>query len=273
MQVDIYIREKNGIRELRMPLLPEEIQFQTGDATVISYEILGLGTVEVPSGTELGRWSWKSAFPGKHRQNDPMIRGIWYTPEDYDRVLNDWKKNGTELNLLVTGYPINADVYLREYRAAAAGAFGDIHYEMAFTEIRKIAVTTTKVDPLPITRPAAAPSNTYTIKAGDTLWSIAQKFYGDGSKWKLIYDANKDIIEKTAREHGRSSSENGHWIYPGVTLVIPEASKDTPQYGGPGQVKKDSYKIEYSAMRNNGVNRMVSNINDSKKASFVYLNG
>lgn len=231
MQVDIYIREKSGKREIRIPLLPEEIQFQRGDTTVISYEIMGLGTVSIPSGTELGGWSWKSEFPGWNRQEDPMIRGTWYDPDDYDRVLNDWKQNGAELNLLVTGYPINADVYIKSYHAAAGGAFGDIAYEISFFEARSIAVTsTTEQTPTQTTTTTTRPaekSSTYTIKSGDTLWAIAQRFYGDGSKWQTIYNANKNIIEQTAKKHGRSSSSNGHWIYPGVTLTIPDASSSS----------------------------------------------
>lgn len=62
---------------------------------------------------------------------------------------------------------------------------------------------------------------TYTVKSGDCLWNIAKKFYGDGSKWKKIYNANKNIIEKTAKKYGKSSSSNGHWIYPGTKLTIP----------------------------------------------------
>jgi nucleoid-associated protein YgaU len=36
---------------------------------------------------------------------------------------------------------------------------------------------------------------TYTVQAGDSLWSIAQKFYGTGSKWGELYELNKDIIK------------------------------------------------------------------------------
>ena len=231
MQIDIYIREKSGKREIRIPLLPEEIPFQKGDATVVSYEIMGLGEVAIPSGTELGKWSWQSAFPGELRKNDPMIRGQWSDPKTYDSILNDWKEKGTELNLLVTGYPINTDVYVKEYHSKAAGAFGDIVYEVAFFEARSITVTVTKpssASKKPATstatkRPAEA-SSTYTIKSGDTLWAIAQKFYSNGSKWGTIYNANKEIIESTAKKYGRSSSNNGWWIYPGVTLTIPAAS-------------------------------------------------
>lgn len=64
-------------------------------------------------------------------------------------------------------------------------------------------------------------SKSYTVKKGDCLWNIAKKFYGSGSKWKTIYNANKSKIESTAKKYGKSSSSNGHWIYPGTKLTIP----------------------------------------------------
>ncbi len=38
-------------------------------------------------------------------------------------------------------------------------------------------------------------SDTYTVKAEDSLWSIAQEVYGDGFKWTTIYEANKTLIK------------------------------------------------------------------------------
>ena len=61
----------------------------------------------------------------------------------------------------------------------------------------------------------------YTIKKGDTLWMLAKKYYGSGVKYSIIYNANKEIIESTAKKHGKSSSDNGHWIYPGTKITIP----------------------------------------------------
>lgn len=46
---------------------------------------------------------------------------------------------------------------------------------------------------------------------GDCLWRIAEKVYGDRSKWKLIYLANRDIIRDPNK------------IYPRMKLKIPPA--------------------------------------------------
>ena len=67
-------------------------------------------------------------------------------------------------------------------------------------------------------------SQNYTVQSGDCLWNIAKAAYGDGSKWTVIYEANKSTIEAAAKDHGKSSSSNGHWIYSGTKLTIPDTN-------------------------------------------------
>ena len=62
---------------------------------------------------------------------------------------------------------------------------------------------------------------TYKVKSGDCLWNIAKKYYGNGSKYTIIYNANKTAIENDAKKHGKKSSSSGHWIWPGLVLTIP----------------------------------------------------
>lgn len=40
----------------------------------------------------------------------------------------------------------------------------------------------------------APKASRYTTKAGDTLWSIASKYLGDGAKTKALFEANKDKL-------------------------------------------------------------------------------
>ncbi len=88
----------------------------------------------------------------------------------------------------------------------------------------KMQLTLHKVQaPIKVTVPAVSPSSgNYTVVPGDTLWALAKRYYGSGAKYSIIYNVNADVIESTARAHGKSSSDNGHWIYPGTVLTIPE---------------------------------------------------
>lgn len=61
--------------------------------------------------------------------------------------------------------------------------------------------------------PAPATAQTYTVVKGDCLWAIARKFYGDGAKYPVIYEANKSLID------GNGGSPN--LIHPGQVLTIP----------------------------------------------------
>ncbi len=57
---------------------------------------------------------------------------------------------------------------------------------------------------------ATAEHGSYTVQSGDTLWSIAESVYGDGSKFSKIFDANTDQLEQPDR------------IFPGQELLIPD---------------------------------------------------
>ena len=57
---------------------------------------------------------------------------------------------------------------------------------------------------------STAPSaKTYTVKEGDTLWAIAAKYYGKGSEYQQIYNANTDKIS------------NPNQISAGLVLTLP----------------------------------------------------
>jgi murein DD-endopeptidase MepM/ murein hydrolase activator NlpD len=64
-------------------------------------------------------------------------------------------------------------------------------------------------DSAPVT-PTTPATQTYKVVPGDSLWKIAKKYYGDGTKWPTIYNANKTIIA------------NPSLIYPGQILTIPK---------------------------------------------------
>ena len=226
MNVDIYIREKNGTKKIRVPWLPTSVSLESGGATVATYDILDKGTVEVPTASGLAKIKWESQFPGKNRTDTSLMRGPWNTPESYHRLFEKWLREGTALNVLITSYPVNLDVYLSNYTCTPGGGFGDIEYTVEFTELRVLQLKSTikeKTDQNATNKREEATYDTYTVKKGDTLWGIAKRTLGSGSLWEKIYDANSTIIESTAKAHGKKSSSRGHWIYPGTKLQIPKS--------------------------------------------------
>ena len=60
-----------------------------------------------------------------------------------------------------------------------------------------VAVTEVETPPRAETKVTVLPppdTQTYTMKAGDTLYGLARRFYGDGKLWTKIFEANKDKV-------------------------------------------------------------------------------
>lgn len=113
--------------------------------------------------------------------------------EDYD-IKEDVKQ----------GFDVVVSVKLKQYKD-----YGTKTCNITFASTKpKVSVQTTR----PAEKsPAPSANQTYTVKKGDCLWNIAKKFYGNGSKYKIIVDANKGKIK------------NANLIYPGQVLTIPTA--------------------------------------------------
>lgn len=73
----------------------------------------------------------------------------------------------------------------------------------------KPSTSTRPVESTPAKTTPTVSTRYYTIQKGDTLWGIAVKYYGNGSQYTKIYNANKSIIK------------NADLIYPGQKIVIP----------------------------------------------------
>ena len=76
----------------------------------------------------------------------------------------------------------------------------------------------------------ATADKTYKVLSGDTLWKIADEIYGDGGKWNVIYEANKDKLSSPGS------------IIPGQKLVIPASVESAADKVSKESSKKDSKK-------------------------------
>ncbi len=87
----------------------------------------------------------------------------------------------------------------------------------------------------------------YTVQAGDTLWSIAQKFYKSGYNWVDIAKAN--------------NIELSHLISEGMELVIPEVDK---KFIAQADTAKASYSYEWDESTSTATSSAISNDSPSE---------
>lgn len=137
--------------------------------------------------------------------------------------LEKWMEQEEPLRLLIVDFDYNGLVTISNIKEEERpGEVGDKYISIDFRSHRDI-----KIEALPqpkSTSKSSTPtlknnrttsqskSKTYTVQKSDTLWKIAKKFYGNGSKWPTIYNnsQNKKVIGK-----------NPNIIKRGQKLIIP----------------------------------------------------
>lgn len=73
-----------------------------------------------------------------------------------------------------------------------------------------------KIEPKRVDSVNSPNAKTYTVKAGDSLWSICQKQLGNGSLYKKVYELNKTMMDKANK--GKNLSK--YTIYKGQVLRL-----------------------------------------------------
>ncbi len=197
--MDFYLTAPDGSR-IHLPVNPEKITAQT-EIKIQTFEVINLGDINLPRGITPARISWEGFFPGAARRNTVFVKS-WQDPKALVGLISLWRRNNTKVRLLVTETPLNFDCYIATFEHTWEGGYGDCQYRIELIEARELVVLTDTESKVkkPGTairaRPAPPPPKTYTVKPGDTLWAIAKKALGDGSRWKEIYDKNKSVIGK-----------------------------------------------------------------------------
>ena len=148
--------------------------------------------------------TWKLARLTPNNRKLLWVSNMSVTIEDYE-IIEDAERNGLDVTVKLD---------MKQYREFGA--------KKLKIKKKKKSSSKTTVEKKKKNRSEKKTKETkYKIKSGDTLYSIARKKLGDGSKWKSIYTLNKKKIEAAAKAHGRKSSSNGHWIYSGTVIKLP----------------------------------------------------
>lgn len=216
---------QSGKERLRLPVPPESHKFSS-PFEYDDVKVAGLGDVTVFQRRGLREFNietfWPKYYNASYCQYKPTI-----TPSKFVSTIHKWRNARKPIRYIVTGVSkVNLEVTIRDFEVEANphGSPGDIYFTLKLVEyrkpvIKKVTIKTQKKKKATkkTSRPASkkkmsSKPKTYTVKKGDCLWNIARKpsIYGDATKWRRIYNANKKLIGK-----------NPNLIYPGQKLVIP----------------------------------------------------
>ncbi len=218
--MNFYLTASHGGR-IHFPINPERVSCEIGNR-IMTWDVIQLGEIPRPQGREAVRYSFEGIFPGEARKNSTYVKN-WLEPKTIVNILTGWLKQDLKMRLLITETSINSEVYFDGsggFQYEWQGGHGDCYYSIRLVEAREAMIPVEKaavaIKPAPKPAPAPVrpapppPAKTYTVKKGDTLWAIAKRFLGSGTKWPQIYNANKSVI-----------GNNPNLIYPGQVYRIP----------------------------------------------------
>ncbi len=228
---DLYFSYKD--RTVTLPITPSEINMTIGSNNK-TLSLIDEGEINLLKSPKLREVSFEALFPA---QKYPFARDS-LNFQEYWEFFKKLKNERSRFRFIVARKSnirlgINLLVSLEELASEEnAEKYGeDILLSFKLKEAKEYGVrvletgepettSTSEANREDFNRPDNA-SQTYIVREGDCLWTIAQKFYANGSDYPIIYEANQDKIEKDAKRRGKESSSYGHWIYPGLELRIP----------------------------------------------------
>lgn len=207
----------NGKEKLRLPVNPPSNSYTSSfdyDETTVA----GLGEITRIGYRKQRDFSISTFWPASYNPVYCNYSGF-ISPSNFVSKIESWRNTRQPIRLVITGSGgVNVLVTIRDFQVDAEkfGSPGDIYFTLDLKEYREVTIKTASVTSTKKSsskkRPAKSKKkpSVYTVKKGDCLWKIAKRYYGKGSEWRKIYNANKSKIK------------NPHWIYPGQKFVIPQ---------------------------------------------------
>lgn len=226
----------DGSEILTFPVTPSELSIKVGSKNKV-VTLISEGDINILKSPSLIEIEFEARFPMRKYPYSRKVSGF----KTYFDKLKELKEDKKPFNFIVERTTPNGKrtwdtelkVALEEFELKENADEGDdVLVEITLKQYKDYGVkilannltTSTSSNNNRGTNNKGDTSSNYTVKSGDCLWNIAKAAYGDGSKWRIIYEANKSVIESTAKKYGRSSSSDGHWIYPNTKLVIPSVN-------------------------------------------------
>ena len=203
-------------KEMLFPIMPSSFNLE-GSSTIHTSTVVKLGEVSVYGGNNLRRISIDSFFPSRkyHFVKTPSLQ----EPYDYVNQIRDWMNKGQDVRFIITETDINMLCFIESFEYGEQDASRDVYFSISLVECKIPKLLYENSNPTTNTPRPETPQDsqtsqqkTHQVKKGDCLWSIAQRYYGDGSLYPKIKEANKSKYPSLAKNNT---------IYTNMVLIIP----------------------------------------------------
>lgn len=205
MSYSVYF--KYGSKKYKLPVNPEEIK-RTRELSVETYQVLRTGQVSIPSYCTLEEYHFEAEFPSTEYHY--LESGARADADYYEKMLKKAQKNKKPIRFIASNEitdDISTMVLVKSVESVEkAGEEGDKYLALALLEykapgkryvaVQMAAAVVKQADTSTSSvteNPAVTENKIHVVQAGDTLWSIAKKYYGSGEQYTKIMKANPSI--------------------------------------------------------------------------------
>ncbi|EPN2036129.1 LysM peptidoglycan-binding domain-containing protein [Clostridium botulinum] len=204
IKLDVYLRNEKEKTTFQFPVNPLDNIMINRSKKYDTADIVDYGEVDISDkGKRIKELSFLTLLP-KEYDTYCRYRNIPKPVEAIDK-LEKWMEQEESIRLIITDFGFNNLVNISSIsEEERGGETGDKYITISFRTYRELKIQTlapAKIAPtvktvaLKNNRPTTkSNSRIYVVKQGDSLWKIAKWWYGNSSKWNVIYQKNRNII-------------------------------------------------------------------------------